>query len=147
MLISTIDYLNGLKEQSEKGEHAIDMNNPFCLNCNECCSMLTVLSPIEYEALLNYFQTEEGKAILKIAKNKVKRHWRKSIIYMMCPFTDDETKKCMIYSKRPCICKKYHCNKSTYEEYLIFKQKYFKELELESKTQYNILDFFKDVFL
>lgn len=145
MITNAKDYLMNLMDKSK--EDVTDMNNPLCLNCNECCSILTILSVKEHESLCEYFETEEGKKILKIARNKIKKHWRRSTIYMLCPFTDDNTKKCMIYDKRPTICKMYHCNKSNYKEYLIFKDHYMKELDRESKNDYAILNFFEDLFL
>ena len=88
-----------------------NMQNPTCLNCNECCSIQTIITREEYEKLSQYFKEDsEGKLIFKNATNRIKRAFRNNTIYLVCPFSDEQTKKCRIYDKRPKMCKIFHCN-------------------------------------
>ena len=37
-------------------DKVIDLNNPSCNNCNECCSILTMISEEEYKFYKKYFK-------------------------------------------------------------------------------------------
>ncbi|MGL5176122.1 MAG: YkgJ family cysteine cluster protein [Cetobacterium sp.] len=76
-----------------------------CNSCNECCSILSPVSPKELQVLKRLFTR-------KIEKNYYKHliHYKGEGIPSICPFSCYETKKCLIYSLRPTVCKKYHCN-------------------------------------
>lgn len=89
-----------------------NMKNPLCIKCNECCSLLARLTEEEYNGLVEYLSDGEGKKIYQQCWNKLKRYRRKGTIYMMCPFTDDDTKKCRIYDIRPKVCREFHCSHS-----------------------------------
>lgn len=102
------EYINLLKENE-----VINMQNPLCIDCNECCSMTAQLEDEEYFDLLEFIKTKEGKAIYQQGLNRIKRYFRQGTIYMMCPFTDEVTKKCRIYDIRPKVCRSFHCSTST----------------------------------
>lgn len=127
-----LEYLKNFKDE------VTNMHNLFCSNCNECCSLHTPMTKEEYITLQEYFQTADGKKILQQARNKVKRYIRKNTLYEMCPFTDDETKKCRIYDLRPTICKNFHCSKPKEVESL--------KIELMDREDTKLIyDFFKDI--
>ena len=119
----------------------IDMHNPLCSNCNECCSLNTLITDNEYHILKNYFETKEGKVILNQSRNKVKRFLRKGTVYMMCPFTDDTTKRCRIYSIRPEICQKFRCDANSVKSVEILKQQI-----LQQNNHKQLSVFFEDIF-
>lgn len=100
-----IEYLDHLKNDT-----VTNMQNPTCIACNECCSLFVGLTKEEYQTILAFVQSKEGKSIYQRAKNKVKRYYRKGTLYGLCPFTDDTTKKCAIYAIRPFICRDFHCS-------------------------------------
>ena len=49
-------------------DKVIDLNNPSCNNCNECCSILTMISEEEYKFYKKYFK--KNNSILKAAKER-----------------------------------------------------------------------------
>lgn len=122
----------------------IDMKNISCTHCNDCCTIFAMVTEEELESLKGYFfDSEEGKKILKRARNKVKRHLRQNSIYFFCPFTDDETKKCSIYNIRPKICKEFHCNRELYRKYKEFKEDNY----TDGEKSLNLYYFFEDIFV
>lgn len=102
--MSGLEYL---KQSVE--DKTINMQNPTCIACNECCSMDVILTLEEHEKIEAYLHTPEGVIHFKRMKNKIKRYNHRGIVYGLCPFTDDTTKRCTIYEMRPSICRAYHC--------------------------------------
>lgn len=109
----TVEQMKSLLKfyDSEAGE-VTDLNNPNCSYCNECCSGATLLTDEEFKSLSKYFKTKEGRKILKDAK---KRHNKlqneNNATSLICPFSS-KNKKCLIYSRRPRICRGFHCKES-----------------------------------
>ena len=91
----------------------IDLKNPNCNNCNECCSLLSMITPEEYNFYLKYFSTDKrGREIFKQGVTRwVEIGMRSNSFNMMCPFIS-KTKRCLIYQIRPRICKEFHCSPS-----------------------------------
>lgn len=92
-----------------KNPEITDMNNPNCINCNECCSIITILTPQDYKNLKKYFKTKEGKAKYKQAIKRNNKYKNTDTISMMCPFLT-KNKRCSIYSNRPKLCMDFHCS-------------------------------------
>ena len=91
----------------------IDLKNPNCNNCNECCSLLSMITPEEYNFYLKYFSTDKkGREIFKQGVTRWVEVGRKlNSFNMMCPFIS-KTKRCLIYQIRPKVCKEFHCSPS-----------------------------------
>jgi Fe-S-cluster containining protein len=88
----------------------IDMQNPDCVDCNECCSMGTVLSDDEFNSLSRFLRKDKlGKVYFELGVSLIMRHMSKGTFYWMCAFSDNN-KKCRIYKKRPLICRQFHCD-------------------------------------
>lgn len=128
MLSSGKEYIqNALKDE------VVDLNNPNCINCTECCSLLTMITDEEYK---NYKKLFNGK-YKTIYQQSVKR-WKDigrkyNAINQTCPFITS-TKRCAIYSIRPKTCKEFHCKPSL--------NKLNKKL-LEESTHKTIFDLIK----
>lgn len=136
--------------QKSRGDYLLDelkatvtnMNNPTCHSCNECCSIQTLITEEEFLRLKDYFESDaNGRLIYKNAKNRLKRYIRQSVAYLMCPFTDEQTKKCRIYENRPQICRCFHCNPIDVE-----KSKQVKKQILSSGTVYELSDLFEEFY-
>ena len=90
-------------------DKVIDLNNPSCSNCNECCSILTMITEEEYKFYKSYFN--KHKDILKAAKERRRKlEIKTKSISWMCPFSTN-TKRCSIYNIRPKTCREFHCKK------------------------------------
>jgi len=88
----------------------IDMQNPDCVDCNECCSMGTVLTDEEYARLRRFLRKDKlGRFYFEQGLELILRHMRDSVFYWMCPFSD-MNKRCKIYKRRPLICRQFHCD-------------------------------------
>lgn len=89
----------------------VDLKNPNCNNCTECCSLLTMITPQEYEFYLKYFtRDKKGREIFIQGVTR----WNKIAINansfnMTCPFIS-KTKRCLIYKNRPQVCREFHCS-------------------------------------
>lgn len=98
--------------KSLKTGEIIDYKNPDCIDCNDCCTMLAAINTREYFNLKRFLNSEKGRIIYnKAYKRMVDYIQKNNVIYMVCPFTDLETKRCDIYEQRPEICKDFHCSK------------------------------------
>lgn len=75
--------------------------NSKCSNCGQCCSDLLPMSEFEVSRIKHF-----------ITKNNIKEQRHNSMmgVDMTCPFRDEATRKCLIYSVRPAICKQFVCN-------------------------------------
>lgn len=94
-----------------KGE-VVDLNNPLCNSCNECCSLITMISEDEYIRLKKYFTKDKhGKQIFESSIKNWLKISEKCDINFMCPFSN-RNKRCAIYKIRPNICRKFHCKPS-----------------------------------
>lgn len=94
-------------------EEVVDLNNPSCSQCNECCTMFALITKEEYLSLRKFLRTDkEGKRLYKDARKRFDKNYTRYDrgVDTLCPFTTTN-KKCAIYDKRPSICKKFHCKK------------------------------------
>lgn len=123
-----LDMVNG---------EVIDMNNPNCTNCNDCCSMGTMLLKDEFEYLKKYLKSKDGKPIYIRAKKLISKYYESRTVYWLCPFSSDR-RKCLIYEKRPQICRDFHCSKELSVNY--DKSVY------ESSEHYSMYMLFKPIF-
>lgn len=71
-------------------------NNKCKEKCGKCCTPLLPLNQHEIDKIKKY-----------ILRNKIVPS---NVDFNICPFLD-ENKKCMIYTHRPEICKKFICSK------------------------------------
>ena len=76
-----------------------------CSNCGECCSNFLPVSAKEIKEIRRYVKKK------KIQEQR--RVWpvRTRVMDMVCPFRSDAEKKCLIYEKRPAICRDFQCDK------------------------------------
>lgn len=131
----TLTTVGEFLEHQGKGE-IINYNNPSCKDCNDCCSMGTLLTKEEYLTLEKYIRKDRtGKRLFIEAVERIMPYYKKGTIYWMCPFSNG-LKRCSIYHMRPQICKDFHCDPNlrlaTYD-----KGKYAPE------EHYEIFDLFK----
>ena len=108
IISSASDYLKDITKAQ-----VIDLKNPNCNNCSECCSLLTMITPDEFEFYLKYFtKDKKGREIFKQGVTRwVEVGRRANSFNMTCPFIS-KTKRCLIYQIRPRICKEFHCSAS-----------------------------------
>ena len=76
-----------------------------CSKCGECCSNILPVSDMEIRRIKQY-----------IAKHKIKENIHfiplaGDVVDGICPFLDNATHKCAIYSIRPAICRDFQCDK------------------------------------
>ena len=79
--------------------------NGKCTNCGECCADLLPLTKGELEILKRYAK-----------KHGLKEHrqapfWDPKATDMTCPFRNQKTHRCDVYSVRPLICRSFICSK------------------------------------
>ncbi len=87
-----------------------------CTRCGKCCTDFAFISDGEIAMIKPYLR----------AHPEVKEHWAKPIngkIAILCPFYNQEERKCDIYKVRPKICKLFKCNRG--EGFLIEMKKQF----------------------
>ncbi|MGE5438109.1 MAG: YkgJ family cysteine cluster protein [Syntrophothermus sp.] len=115
-----VDFIN-----SVQNFNSVDMHNPKCINCNNCCSMIVNISKYEIENIVRFLR--KNREIVKQINNNGKSIIGfDGVIDASCPFSID--KKCIINSVKPEICEKYHCNKElckTFNRDEIFDDKYY----------------------
>lgn len=107
-IINGKEYIN-----NQINGKVIDLNNPNCNNCSECCSLMTMITPKEFECYIKYFSKDKrGREIFKQAVTRwVKVGEKHNSFNMTCPFIS-KTNRCLIYSIRPIVCKEFHCSSS-----------------------------------
>lgn len=106
-LITGEEFLKSIEE-----DKVVDMNNPDCFECNDCCGLGTLLYEHEYLKLKQYLRYNPiGNIIHRKAIKKFKEYLERGIIYAVCPFSDTTNKRCKIYKDRPLVCKEFHCKK------------------------------------
>lgn len=111
------------------------MNNSECKDCNECCSMGTMLTDEEYETLKRFLKKDKlGKYLYQLGKTTILRHLKNGVVYWMCPFSLN--KRCQIYKNRPQICKNFHCDDPV-------KSKEFRDT-YDKGNSHTILELFQD---
>lgn len=109
--------MNNVKNGKEFIEHqlngkVVDLNNPTCNYCNECCSLLTMISEEEYLKLKKYLTKDKhGRQIFESSVKGWIKTGEKCDLNLMCPFSN-KNKRCAIYNIRPSICRKFHCKSS-----------------------------------
>lgn len=77
-------------------------HNGECSNCGECCSDFLPLNKSEIKTIREY-----------IKKHKVENHSAANCfvqVNAMCPFRNNNEKKCDIYEARPYICRAFKCD-------------------------------------
>lgn len=75
-----------------------------CSNCGQCCSSFLPITVEEIARIKKHIQKNGIKS---------KKHFiplRKKSRDSICPFRDNERKKCTIYEVRPAICKDFRCD-------------------------------------
>ena len=110
----TLRELNGTTDYSMRGK---------CSQCGNCCEITLPLTEKEIQDIEDY-----------VIKENIKLFFSPITTVAKCPYRDDYKKKCLIYDKRPLICKAFRCwdLKNT----IIHHQK---ELLNEERKIYNIL--------
>lgn len=91
-------------------------NNGECSNCGKCCSALLPMTDKEFKTLktfVRYYKYKPHKVILPLADGAVNS--------MTCPFRNEETKRCDVYSIRPRICRDFKCDKPSKGEFADIK--------------------------
>ena len=78
-----------------------------CSCCQECCSDILPLTIKEIEAIFEYMNKAGVRPISRYSAFPEPR------IDMRCCFIDDRTHRCMVYSVRPEICRKFICNQQS----------------------------------
>ena len=77
-----------------------------CSNCGNCCNDFLPLTNADINRIKQYIKKNNIKPI-----NHALRILSIINIDMMCPFRNEEEKKCNIYEVRPEVCKKFFCHK------------------------------------
>ena len=89
-----MDYKSGIHVE----DHTC---NGHCSGCGECCGNFLPMSADEVAAIHRY---------LKRHPVREQRHNAMMGVDATCPFRDEKTRKCLIYSIRPGICRSFMCN-------------------------------------
>lgn len=76
-----------------------------CSNCGSCCSNFLPLSKSEIAELHRYVNKHHIKE-----QNRMMPMAGPTLDFT-CPFRSETEKKCLVYEKRPQICKSFQCNK------------------------------------
>ena len=79
--------------------------NGKCTRCGNCCTALLPMTKTEIKTVQKFVK----KKRIKIVKHEG------ADLDITCPFYDDNEKSCIIYEKRPFICRTFVCNKSQNE--------------------------------
>lgn len=83
--------------------------NGVCSNCGACCSNTLPLTDREIQTIRRYIRRNhirEQKHFVPMAG---------PVLDLTCPFRDNGTNTCTIYSVRPAVCRDFRCNKSLEE--------------------------------
>ena len=115
--------------------------NGQCSGCGQCCSNFLPLSKDEIQAIHRY---------LKKHPIREQRHNGLMGADATCPFRDERTRKCLIYSVRPGICRSFLCS-SPIEEMAANKERYHrKNLTVDLRREFfsnGECDFIMDAFI
>lgn len=76
-----------------------------CSGCGECCADLLPLTKGEIKRLRDYARKHH------LQENKRSFLETKGGPDLSCPFRNEHTKQCDVYSVRPLICKEYICSR------------------------------------
>ena len=76
-----------------------------CSGCGSCCSNLLPMTEHEIAVIRRYIK------IHKITAEVRRPPMLEPVVDMMCPFRDENAKKCKIYEVRPLICRDFQCDK------------------------------------
>jgi hypothetical protein len=118
--ISIVDYFNSVQKFEP-----VDLKNPKCINCNECCGIMVNISKFEMEKIKRFLRRNRGIVKKINSKNKILPLSNDIGLDLRCPFSID--KKCIINSVKPEICEKFHCSPelcSTFNRNEIFEDKW-----------------------
>lgn len=86
-----------------------------CSNCDNCCNDVLPLTNGDINRIKQYIKKNNIKPI-----NHALRILSIRNIDVMCPFRNEEEKKCNIYEVRPLVCKRFSCHdyhKTLYANY------------------------------
>lgn len=86
-----------------------------CSNCGNCCNDVLPLTNGDINRIKQYIKKNNIKPI-----NHALRILSIRNIDVMCPFRNEEEKKCNIYEVRPLVCKRFSCHdyyKTLYASY------------------------------
>lgn len=118
--------------------------NGNCSQCGECCAEFLTITKQEAETITNYLKQHP--------EIKCQHHSSSSDkIYVLCPFNDQVTHRCLIYDARPKICRDFICSMSPKDmietrEHNCSKRGYYNKINTDRPT--NIISFhalfFKD---
>lgn len=89
----------------------VDLENPNCINCSECCSLLTMITDEEYKKYKKLFNGKYKTIYQQSIKRWKKVAEEKNALNYTCPFIT-RNKRCAIYEIRPMVCKDFHCKSS-----------------------------------
>ena len=93
-----------LGEYVDNFEHITDLTEGGkCSNCGGCCSNYLLISESDIRKIKHY--------VLKHDIHDMRQQLPVEVmIDMRCPFRDETTSRCVIYSVRPQICRSFICN-------------------------------------
>ena len=72
-----------------------------CTSCGNCCTALLPVSKEELKVIERFIKRKHIKPVKHEGAD----------VDLTCPFRNDEDKVCLIYEKRPQICRDFKCDK------------------------------------
>lgn len=84
------------------------MDGDKCSLCGECCSNILPITEAEIRRIKKYIKAHN----IKESKHIFVAPFVGEVVDNVCPFRNNENKKCTIYPVRPWICEKFYCNQS-----------------------------------
>lgn len=76
-----------------------------CSNCGQCCSNLLPMTIAEINRIRKYIRLHG------IKEQKHLYPTVKPLLDAVCPFRNNDKKRCEIYEVRPAICREFQCDK------------------------------------
>ena len=102
MKVSTVE---GMIEDMATGIYDFTVDGK-CSNCGSCCTDFLPVSEREIKNIRRYVKRHSIKA---------QKHFMPTaqpiVLDFVCPFRNNQERKCMIYEVRPLICREWQCNK------------------------------------
>lgn len=87
----TLTTVGEFLEHQGKGE-IINYNNPSCKDCNDCCSMGTLLTKEEYLTLEKYIRKDRtGKRLFIEAVERIMPYYKK-VLYIGCVHSQTDSR-------------------------------------------------------
>lgn len=100
--MSALDHLDDLFER-KPGQIFDASCNGVCSNCGDCCNDIIPLNNADINRIKQYVKKHNIKQIYHGC-------YVNKLLDVMCPFRDDDNKKCTIYEVRPYICRAFTCH-------------------------------------